>query len=120
MNSKQFLLVGGAVLLLVGVLGYIGIIGPTPDKSLFADFWWFDNAENLAHSVLGVVALTSAFVLPNNLQRPLVMAVGILGLVVGLYNFMGTELLGANLESPADMVLHLVVGAWGLFASSRG
>lgn len=122
LNPKQFLLLGGAVLLLVGILGFVGVIGPTSQQSLFGKFWWFDNAENVAHTVLGVVALIAAFALPTTLQKPLVLAVGVLALLVGLYNVVTGEgvLLGANLENPADMVLHFVVGAWALFATFAG
>jgi ABC-type Fe3+-siderophore transport system permease subunit len=46
-NPKQFLTIGGAVLLLVGILGFIGIIGPDAN-SIFGSAWYFDNAENIA------------------------------------------------------------------------
>jgi hypothetical protein len=117
LNPKQFLLFGGVVLLLVGVLGFLGILGPTADDSIFGEMWWFDNAENWAHTVLGVVAILAAFIAPASMQRPLVMLVGGLALLVGIYNFFSTKLIGANLESPADLILHLVVGAWALYAS---
>lgn len=121
MNSKQFLILGGLVLVLVAVLGMLGIIGPTSDQSIFGVTWWFDAAENWAHLVLGVVALIAAFVLPAGLQKPLVIAVGLLALVVGLYSaFYSTSLLGANLESPADTVLHLAVGIWALLSAMKG
>lgn len=117
MNPKHFLTLGGAVLVVVGVLGYVGVIGPTPERSLFGNFWWFDNIENLAHTVLGAAGLAAAFVFPANLQRLLAYALAALALVVGVYNLMGSvQLFGANLESPADLVLHLVVGAWALYA----
>lgn len=118
-NPKQFLQIGGVVLVLVGVLGFVGVIGPTPD-SLFGEVWWFDNAENWAHLVLGVVGLIAAFVLPGSLQKPLVMLLGVVGVLVGLYSLLGySTLLGANLENPADSLLHLAVGAWALWASWR-
>ncbi len=118
MNPKQFLIVGGGVLVLVGLLGFFGIIGPTPEQSLFGASWFFDNAENWAHLVLGVVGLIAAFVLPANLQRMLVMLLGVVGVLVGLYNLMGnTTLLGARLENPADTLLHLAVGVWAFLAS---
>ncbi len=120
MNPKQFLVIGGAVLLLVGVLGYMGVIGSTPEESIFGSTWWFDNAENLAHTVLGLVALIMAFVLPASLQKPLVMVLGIIGVLVGLYSaVVSTAFLGANLENPADTFLHLLVGAWALWASMK-
>lgn len=118
MNSKQFLQVGGAVLLLVGVLGYVGVIGPTPDKSLFGAAWWFDNNENLAHTVLGVVGLAAAFYAKDLWQKWLVFVLGVIGVIVGLYSLaVGPVLLGANLQNPADTALHLAVGAWALYAS---
>jgi len=118
MNPKQFLIIGGIVLILVGILGYAGIIGPTPEQSIFGAAWWFDSAENLAHTVLGIVALALAFALPASLQKPVVMALGIIGVLVGLYSaLVSTAFLGANLENPADTLLHLLVGAWALWAS---
>ena len=120
MNSRQFLLIGGGVLTLVGILGFVGVIGPTAEQSLFGPTWWFDSAENWAHLVLGVVALIAAYTLSAAMQKPLVMVVGALGVLIGLYSlFVSTSLLGANLENPADTVLHLAVGAWALFASMR-
>jgi hypothetical protein len=120
-TPRGFLQVGGTVLVAVGILGMIGVIGPTADQSIFGSFWWFDNSENIAHLVLGIVGLAAAFIFPAMWQRYLVMALGVLGLVVGLYNIMGeVTVLGANLESPADLVLHLVVGVWALYAAFGG
>lgn len=116
-SPKGFLQVGGSVLVVVGILGFIGIIGPTADKSIFGSFWWFDNAENWAHLVLGVVGLVASYVFPASLQKNLVALLGIVGVIVGVYNFGGQTLFGANLESPADLILHLVVGAWALYAA---
>ena len=123
MNPKQFLVVGGLVLVLVAVLGFFGVIGPTAEQSLFGEKWVFTNPENWAHLVLGVVALVAAYVIPAEAQKWLVVLVGVLGLVVAVWgyvlrdvaspNFLG----GSNLENVADNVLHLVVGVWALLAS---
>lgn len=119
-TPKQFLRIGGVVLLLVSILGFIGIIGPTAADSIFGATWYFDNAENWAHLVLGVVALISAFVLPAGYQKPLVMVLGVVGILVGLYSmFISQTFLGAGLQNPADSLLHLAVGAWALWASTR-
>lgn len=118
MNPRQFLQVAGVVLVLVGVLGMVGVIGPTPEQSIFGPTWWFDGAENIAHLVLGVAGLAAAYILPAMLQRYLVIALGVLGVVVGLYSLvLSPTLLGANLENPADTLLHLVVGGWALYAA---
>lgn len=120
LSPKGFLQVGGVVLVLVAILGYVGLIGPTSD-SLFGDYWYFDNAENIAHLVLGVVALIASVAISSSLQRYLTVAVGVLSLVVALASIigpipMGTTVLGAALQNPFDTVLHIVVGVWAVLA----
>jgi hypothetical protein len=119
MNSKNFLQIGGAVLVLLGLLGFLGVIGPTPDRSLFGEAWWFDNGENWAHLVLGVVGLLAAYMLDGAMQRNLVLLLAIVALFFGIYGFVTPVFLGANLESPADNILHLVVAVWA-FLSWKG
>ncbi len=121
MNPKQFLQWGGAVLVLLGVLGYFGVLGPTAEQSWFGAFWWFDNYENLAHTVLGVVALLAAFLLPMQYQKPLSILVGVVALFFAVWSGLITNMfMGAGLENPADTALHLVVGVWALWAAMRG
>lgn len=124
LSPKGFLQVGGVVLVLVAVLGYVGLIGPTSD-SLFGEYWYFDNAENIAHLVLGVVALIASVTISSSLQRYLTIAVGALAFVVALVSLvgqipMGTTLLGAALQNPFDTVLHIVVGVWAVLAYRGG
>ena len=120
MNPKQFLMIGGGVLILVGVLGMAGIIGPTPSSSIFGPAWWFDTPENWAHLLLGIVGVIAAFVFPATLQKPLVILLGVVGLFFAFYSaFVSTSFLASNLENPADTVLHLAVGAWALWAGMQ-
>ena len=121
MNSKQFLQIGGAILLVLGVVGYAGVFSDT--KSAF----YLDGGENVAHTVLGIVALAAAFLLKDAmLQKWLVVVVGVVALFFGVYGFAvagnpAPNTFGlANLESPADDVLHLVVGVWALYAALMG
>lgn len=119
MTPKQFLLIGGIVLIVVGLLGFFGVIGPTAGQSIFGSTWWFDNGENWAHLIIGVVGVIAAYALPASGQKPLVMVLGVIGILVGLYSLViSHSFLGANLENPADSLLHLVVGAWALYAST--
>lgn len=119
MNSKNFLMLGGIVLIVVGLAGMAGIIGPTPEQSIFGNMWWFDDAENWAHLVLGIAGLAVALAIPA-LQTPVTLLVGVLALAVGVWGFMTPALLGANLENPSDNMLHLVVGAWALASWMMG
>ena len=122
LTPKGFLSLGGFILVLLGVLGYVGVLGQTPDQSLFGVSLWFDSAENFTFTVLGVVALLAVYKVKDaTINKFLVLAVAALALVVGLYSLMGeVTVLGANLESPGDTVLHLVVGVWGLLAGLKG
>lgn len=117
MNAKQFLMIGGIILLVVGILGFIpGIIGPTADKSIFGETWFFDNGENWAHTILGIIALILGFAVPAMVQKWVVVLLGVIGLVIGIYSFFTPVLLGSMLQNPADSILHIVIGVWALAA----
>ncbi len=118
MNPRQFLLIGGIVLLLLGIVGFAGVFSDT--KSAF----YLDTGENVAHTVLGIVAIAAAYLLKDaNLQKWLVVVVGVVALFFGVYGFIVAgnappNTFGiSNLESPADDILHLVVGIWALAAA---
>jgi len=123
LSTKGFLQVGGVVLIIVGLFSYVLPGGVLLPPSVLGG-WQFDGGEGIAHIFLGVVAIAAAYVLPASLHKPLVVVVGIVGLLFGLLggiaintggnaNFYGL----ANLESPLDNVLHLFVAAWALYAS---
>lgn len=124
MNSKQFLTIGGAVLVLLAIVGYLGVF------STEGSFFWLDSGENVAHLFLGVVALAAVYVPGLNsalapFYKPIVILVGVIALFFGVYGFLvagqpvPNTFGAANLESPADNLLHLVVGAWALWAAMR-
>lgn len=125
MNPKQFLTIGGAILLLLGIVGLV-----LPGGQLLGESWYLTPGENIAHLFLGVVALAAVFVPGLNsalapFYRPIVILVGIIALFFGVWGFLVASepplnTFGlANLETPYDNVLHLVVGAWALFASMK-
>jgi len=53
-------------------------------------------------------------------QKKLVMLLGILALLVGVWGFVSPNFLGANLENPLDNILHLAIGAWALMSVKGG
>lgn len=117
-TPKQFLQIGGVVLLLLGVVGFLV-------PNLLGDTLKFDTYENVAHTLLGAVALYGSAKLSAQLQLRLTQVVGVLALVVGVLGFMNAgnpepNFYGANLENPVDNVLHLVVGAWGAWVGFAG
>ncbi|HEY3116655.1 MAG TPA: hypothetical protein VGK54_07940 [Chloroflexota bacterium] len=125
MNPKQFLTLGGAILVLLALVGFTGVLN---EKS--TPFFWLDAGENWGHLGLGAVALAAVFVPGLNsllapIYRQIVVLVGVVGVFFAIYGFAvagGPPLNGfgvANLENPSDNVLHLVVGAWALWAALR-
>ncbi|TSC59172.1 MAG: hypothetical protein Greene041619_8 [Candidatus Peregrinibacteria bacterium Greene0416_19] len=116
MNPKQFLQIGGVILLLLAVIGFLA-------PRIGGDYLWFDNAENLAHGVLGVVALVLAPLPLGDLKKWVVVLVGLVALYFGIVGFMvaGNESPNwygiTNLENPLDNFVHLAVGVWALAAA---
>ena len=116
MYPRLSLIVGGAVLLLLGIVGYLNVFTESGSPN-----FWLDNGENLAHTVLGVVALAAVFVPGLNTAlapyyRAIVGLVGVIALFFAVYGFLQAgaavpNTFGvANLENPSDNLLHLVVG----------
>ena len=86
MYARLFLIYGGAVLLLLGIVGYLGVFN---DQS---SAFWLDSGENVAHTFLGIVALAAVFVPGlNTALRPYYRA--IVALVGVLALFFANELL---------------------------
>ena len=123
-SPKGFLMAGGIVLVLLGVVGYLGIF----TEAAYPAFW-LDTGENVAHIAIGVVALAALYVPGLNTAlapyyRWIVLLVGVITLFFGIYGFVVPAGSGAspntfgisNLESPADNILHLVVAAWAFLA----
>src|SRR5258707_2177270 len=121
-TPEAFLTYGGAILLLLGIVGYLNIFSDTSSS------FYLDSGENIAHTFLGIVALAIVFVPGLNsafapYYRWIVILLGIVALFFAVYGFYvggntAPNTFGAaNLERPLDDILHLVVGAWALYAA---
>lgn len=124
-TPKGFLTYGGVILLLLGIIGFVGVF----TKAALPAFW-LDNGENVAHTALGIIALAIVFIPGLNTAfapyyRWIVILLGIVALFFAVYGFAvggnaEPNTFGiSNLESPSDDILHLVVGAWALYAAWR-
>jgi hypothetical protein len=122
-TPKGFLTYGGVVLLLLGIIGLFALNDANATPA-----FWLDNGENYAHIGLGVIALAIVFVPGLNTMfapyyRWIVILLGIVALFFAVYGVIvagntAPNTFGlANLEFPSDDLLHLVVGAWALYAA---
>ena len=125
LNPRQFLLLGGIILVALGVLGMFSL-GSTPGQSMLGNFFWLDDVENYAHLILGIVALGAYYLLKDeNLTKWLVVLVGVVALLATILGFMNASnpvpnLGVTNLESVSDNILHLVVAVWAFYAAFVG
>jgi hypothetical protein len=129
-TPKGFLMSGGVVLLLLGLIGFVFLNGSATQSAL-GSFFWLDNSENIAHLALGIVALAAVYVPGLNTAlapyyRWIVILVALIALFFGVYGFLvagdasGKNTFGlANLEL-GDNLLHLVVFAWAGLAAFWG
>ena len=120
MNTKQFLVIGGIILLLIALLGFFGVIGPTAADSAFGETWFFDNGQNWAHTIVGVLALILAFAAPAIVQKWVVVLIGIIGVLLGVYSIFTPNFLGLMLQNPTDTILYFIIGIWALLAAFMG
>ena len=122
-TPRGFLITGGAVLTILGLIGFVFLNNPA------MSFFWLDSSENIAHLVLGLVALAAVYVpgLKDTLApyyKWIVVLVGVIALFFGVYGFLvpagapgSPNTFGlANLEL-GDNLLHLVVAAWAFLAA---
>jgi hypothetical protein len=122
-TPRGFLVYGGIVLLLLGLIGFVLF---NQENTTF----WLTPGENIAHVGLGVIALAIVFVPGLNTAlapyyRWIVILLGIVALFFAVYGFLNASVpplntFGlANLENPIDNIIHVVVGAWALYAAWR-
>ena len=120
MNSpKNFLKIIGYILIVGAVLGFIGILGPTPGRSIFGTYWWLSERISLIYLVTGIVSLYSAYAMPASITMPLAFGLGAATFFVGLYGLIwSSRILGIDLAGPIGNLFNLIVGSWGVWSVS--
>jgi len=110
--SRLYALVLGSIYLLVGLVGLAIAPGMTPQPLLVFDI---NLAHNLVHLVLGIAGLVAYFggASPSRLYAQVA---GAALLVVALAGFLPQPLLGILPIGGADIFLHALTGALGVYA----
>lgn len=117
-------MLGGMILVLLGISGMF-FFGPTIESSMLGDKFYLTEGENIAHLILGAVALGAYFMVNSaKLLRFLVISVGVLAIVASIWGFVSVgkpapNISVANLENPLDNVLHLLVAVWAFAVSFK-
>ena len=116
MTPQKFLQIGGVILLLLGIVGYL-------IPNLLGSTLYFDNAENVAHTVLGIVALILAAVpMAGMLKKWIVILVGLVALYFGVMGFVvsgnpAPNYYGITNLELLDNIVHLAVAVWAFAAA---
>lgn len=124
MSLKQFVTFLGFIAFLQGVLGFLGLSGPLPENSFFGEAWYFDNMENIFHTLFGLAGFICGLQKDRKYQRGFAWALAGTALSVGVISAFGpvtagVNLLGAHLQNPADTILHLFFGSLTVYMLHR-
>jgi len=101
-----FARVAGWLALLLGILGFF--------VSDLLDLIQFDTTHNIVHLVIGVLGIAAGQ--SGKWSKLYAQVLGVVYLLLGIAGFFVHELVGLHLEVTENL-LHVVLGAWGLYAS---
>jgi hypothetical protein len=117
--SKNFLVWIGYITIILGILGFIHVLGPTPQTSIFGSFWWMDGQVSLIYIMGGIVSLFTAYVMPDNVVELITYGIGAVAFFVGLYGlFWAPRVFSVPLEGVIGNLIMFLFGVWGLWSVS--
>lgn len=108
MTIKQYFSTQSLLLIILVVLGFIGVLGPDSQSSIFGQSWWLDYYELALLITMALAGLIITRTTTDGQQRIIAMFWAFLTWLIGTHAFVvQAPLLNANLESPGDVVLFL-------------
>jgi len=119
-RPRQFLLLGGTLLVILGLAGVAGLLGSISQASLFNPPYWI----NWFHLMFGIVVFAIAFAGGRTLQSAMTLAAGGLGSTLGLSGLLFGSYAAKRYNMPeladrSDHFAHLTVGVLALWAWSN-
>ena len=124
MKFRTYIILVSSFALAQGILGSIGFSGPLPANSIFGSAWYFDQVENITHTLFGLVGLLAGLLGTSRMQRTFGYVLAATALIVGGASAMGpitsgVTILGAALQNPADTILHIFFGTLTLWLTVK-
>jgi hypothetical protein len=120
LRPRQFLLLAGTVLVILGSAGAAGLLARISDASVFNPPYW----TNWVHLMFGIAVLAVAFAAGRTLQNAFTLAPAILGSILGLAgllfgSYAANRYNMPELADPSEHLAHLTVGLLALWAWSN-
>ncbi len=116
-TSKSFLVWGGWTILILGILGFIF-------PNIGGSYLSFNDVENWAHTLLGVLSLAIGYgIKDNRILKSVTIIFGLVGLIIGIWGFVvaGNPSPNfysvVNLENPIDNIINLGLAVWALWTA---
>jgi hypothetical protein len=103
--TRVFARTAGWIMLLLGIIGFFV-------TDLFG-LIQFDTTHNIFHLVLGILGIAAGQNV--NWSKLFAQVFGAVYLLLGVIGFFLPEFLGLHLEATENL-LHIILGAWGLYA----
>lgn len=123
-DVTTFWRISGVAVAAVAVLGIV--LNAVDNGNLLGSFLTFDWTHNIVHVVLAAIALVMGFAtVAMNTSKMVAKVFGAVYLLLGVAGFISAGLfglgdaIGLELEIGENLV-HLVIGAWGLYAGMSG
>lgn len=123
-DVTTFWRISGVAVAAVAVLGIL--LNLLDEEALLGSFLTFDWTHNIVHVVLAAIALVMGFgTVAMNMSKMVAKVFGAVYLLLGVAGFISAGLfglgdaIGLELEIGENLV-HLVIGAWGLYAGMSG
>ena len=113
MKFKTFLILINGFALFQGVIGLLGLGGV--EQSIFGDYLYADNVENIAHTLVGLAGIAAAVWGSLKIQVEYGYFLAFFALIMGVISAFGpvpegVYVIGAQLQNPGDTIIHLASG----------
>lgn len=117
--SRNFLVWMGYIAIILGILGFIHVLGPTPQNSIFGSYWWMSSQVGLIYIVGGIVSLFTAYAMPESIIQIVTFGIAVVAFFIGLYGlFWAPRVFSVPLEGVIGNLINFLIGIWAFWSVS--